>query len=511
VGSALAVVACFLLGACQAPSATDDSGKQANSAPLPLAAPSGPAPSGPVAAVCDNTEPGPANPPAGAVVVDPADAEDLDMKTQNRPPGTTFWLAPGTHTLPDDEYGQVGPKDRNRYIGAPGAILDGRGINRYAFSGKASGVTIDHLTVRGFAPPAQEGVVNHDSGDGWIVEHSTIEENNGAGLMMGFGSQVRHNCLRNNGQYGMNGFGGDVVVAGNEIVGNNTDDLENTIEGGCGCTGGVKFWDVDGADIRNNWVHDNRGTALWADTNNNNFVIEGNVIENNDGSAVFYETSYNLVLRNNLIRNNAYATGREFADRDDNFPVASIYISESGGEPRVPARTDKIEIYGNVLENNWSGITLWENADRFCNSASNTSTGYCTRLVESVTDCAAPAIDDAPLVGDCRWKTQRVDIHDNTFTYEPGVVGCSKGMAGRMAVFANYGTVPEWSPYQGRTVQQAITFEQENVWHDNTYRGPWKFVAFETSQGFATAEWQAEPHGQDAGSTFIDNSASPAC
>jgi len=444
-------------------------------------------------------------------VVDPAVDGDLADKNRAAPPGTTFWLAPGTHTLGGDPFAQIAPKDGNRYIGAPGAILDGRGLNRYAFVFKSSNVTICHLTIRGFVPPVNEGVVNHDSGKGWVIEHNTIEENQGAGLMAGFGQQVLHNCLRNNGQYGMNAFGGDLVMEGNEIAGNNTDDLENTLPGGCGCTGGVKFWDVNGADVRNNWVHDNRGVGLWADTNNNDFLVEGNLIENNDAEALVYETSYNLVLRNNTIRNNAYVTGREFADRDDNFSVAAIYLSEAGGEPRVSARTNKIEVYDNNLQNNWSGITAWENAGRYCNSPANTSTDYCTRLVTSPTKCSPPGINDTPLYDDCRWKSQRLDIHDNTFSYAPDVVGCSNGMAGRMAVFSNYGTVPDWSPYMGRVVQEAITSNQQNVWHDNTYHGPWTFVAFETGPGFSPAVWQAEPYREDPGSTFSDNSSGPSC
>ena len=80
-----------------------------------------------------------------------------------------------------------------------------------------------------------------------------------------------------------------------------------------------------------------------------------------------------------------------------------------------------------------------------------------------------------------------------------------------MAIFANYGTVPEWSPYMGRVVQEAITFNQQNVWHDNTYRGPWTFVAYEVGPGVNPAEWQAEPYRQDAGSTFSDNSSGPTC
>src|SRR5262249_32788523 len=273
----------------------------------------------------------------------------------------------------------------------------------------------------------------------------------GAALMAGAGQQVRGDCLRANGQYGINAFkSGDsitgLVVEGNEIVGNNTDDWETKKEG-CGCTGGVKFWAVNGADIRGNWVHDNRGSGLWADTNNNDFIIEDNLIEGNDGAAILYETSYNAIIRNNTIRRNNWVGGRKFADRGDSFPAATVYLSEAGGEPRVRARTDKIDFYGNVMEDNWSGLTLWENADRFCNSPANTSRNDCTLLVKDVASCAQPAISDAPLYGDCRWKTQRVDIHNNRFSLNPNTVNCHD-TCGRMGLLSNFGTYPDWSPYK---------------------------------------------------------------
>jgi len=512
VGWILATVIGLVLAGC---SASVEPVKGGAEPPRDAAAPgtgaaSVSAPSRPVAEVCDHPVAGPAKPPPGAVVVDPAIDEDTWIKTKKNPPGTTFWLAPGVHTLTKSEYGQISPKDGNTYLGAPGAILDGRGRNLYAFVFKSKNVTIRYLTIRGFVPPVNEGVVNHDSGDGWVIENNIIENNRGGALMTGSRAVVRKNCLRKNGQYGINAGGHHVLVEGNEIVGNNADDLEHTLPGGCGCTGGAKFWDVDGADVRGNWVHDNDGVGLWVDTNNNDFLVENNVIENNSGEAFMYETSYNLVLRNNLIRGNTYHSGREFADRDDNFPVAAIYISEAGGDPRVPARTDKIEIYGNVLENNWSGITAWENADRYCNSPANTSGGYCTRVVRKVSSCSAPAIKHPPLYDDCRWKTQRLDIHDNRFIYSPKVVGCSNGMAGRMAVFSNYGTVPKWSPYKGRAVQEAITFHQDNIWHNNSYVGPWTFVAYETGSGFSYVKWRAKPYLQDTGSSFADISA-PRC
>lgn len=503
------LVAVFVVAACTTTPADGPARASAEGGPTRAAPPT----SGPVRAVCGAVPPGPAAPPAGAVVVDPAVNDGLAVATLDNPPGTTFWLAPGTHTLSPEEYAQVIPKDGNTYLGAPGAVLDGQDVNLFAFTQTASRVTIRFLTIQGFEAGPDEGVVNHDSGDDWVIEHNTIQNNGGAAMMAGARQQVRGNCLRDNGQYAINAFKAGntitgLVVEGNEITGNNTDDWEGRLPG-CGCTGGVKFWAVDGADIRHNWVHDNRGTGLWADMNNNDLLIEENLIENNDGEAIFYEASYNAIIRNNTIRNNTWVAGREFADRGDDFPVAAIYISEAGGEPRLPARTDKIEIYGNVLENNWSGITAWENADRFCNSPANPNSD-CPRLLAAPAQCAAPAITSEPLYGDCRWKTQRLDIHDNQFVLDTEL-GCAETYAGRMAVFANYGTYPDWSPYMADVIRDAITFGQENTWRDNTYVGPWTFVAYDSGRSLSIDEWRSEPYGQDVDSAFTGNSVRAAC
>lgn len=489
-------------------------------------------PAGPPAAVCDRQPSGPASAPAGAVTVDPAVDRDVSNKTGANPAGTTFWLAPGTHTLGTGVFGQVIPKDGNTYLGAPGAVLDGRSINRYAFTQRASNVTIKFLTIQNFgsAPVRDasgtwtggnmnEAVVNGSSAANWTVQYNTIARNHGIGLFLGPGINASYNCLDSNGQHGFGGYrpqvlGGsaitNVTIDRNEITRNNTDDWEAKVPG-CGCTGGGKFWDTDGANVRGNWVHDNHGVGLWADTNNNDFLVEGNLIEGNDSEAFIYEISYNLMFQNNTLRNNAWMKGQSFAARNDNFPVAAIYLSEAGGEPRIPARTSKIEIYGNVLENNWAGITAWEDVNRFCNSPANTSASYCTRLVPSTSECSQPGIATTPLYDDCRWKTQRVDIHDNAFTFAPAAVRCAIPASGRMAVLANYGMYSDWSPYKGTRGQQAITFEQGVRWHDNTYRGPWTFTAFDTNRLLSIAEWKAAPYDQDPGSTFSDNALTGGC
>jgi hypothetical protein len=453
---------------------------------------------------CGNVPVGPAKPPDGAVRVNADVPGDISSKTKANPPGTVFWLSPGAHRFHRDEFAQVEPKSGNTYIGAPNAVIDGAGINRYAFTGKAKNVTLRNLTIRDFSAPVNEGVVNHDSGKGWMIEDTTLVNNRGAAMMAGPRQVVRGNCLKDNGQYGLNACCGDITnlqLLNNEFVGNNADDVEAKVQN-CGCTGGMKLWGVNGADIRDNWIHGNHGPGVWADTNNNDVLIERNVIEDNDGTAIFYETSYNAIIRENLIRRNNFVGGQEFADRGDNFPVAAIYISESGGEPRIKARTDLIDISANDFEDNWSGITLWENADRFCNSPANTSTGICTLLVKSVSKCRPPAIRHAPLIGDCRWKTQRVAIHDNRFVSDPATVTKCQSLCSRMAVISNFGTQPHWSPYKGNKVQQAITFRQENSWSQNTYVGPWNFTTIDPSGRVTPDKWKSTPYNQDRGSTF---------
>jgi hypothetical protein len=462
--------------------------------------------------VCDHPESGPDQPPVGAIKIDPIMPGELGTKTAAAPPGSTFWLAPGRHSLGPGAYAQVIPKDNDTFVGAPGAVLDGDGVNNYAFTGKAVGVHITHLTVQGFRAPRDEGVVNHDSADGWVIAHDVIQGNSGAGVMAGAQEQVRDSCLRDNGQYGLNAYqSGDhitgLVVDDDEITGNDVDAWEARVPG-CGCTGGAKFWAVNGADIQHNWIHANRGPGLWADTDNNDFLISDNVITDNDSAAVIYETSYNLTLRDNDIEHNNLVNGRTYAARGDGFPVAAVYLSESGGEQGIPARTDLIDVHDNNFRDNWGGVTAWENPDRFCNSPANTSTGYCTRLVPDAHLCAQPAIAVQPLYDRCRWRTQQVSVHDNVFVVD-GPLRCAA--AARNGLLSGFGTYPDWSPYKGKVIEDAITFGQDDVWHDNTYRGPWQFVVHSADQVVPPQVWQAAPYNQDSGSTFGDAGKPDAC
>jgi parallel beta-helix repeat protein len=360
-----------------------------------------------------------------------------------------------------------------------------------------------------------EGTVNHDSGPDWTMSNLTVSDNGGAGIFLGAGNVARYNCLMENSQYGFqaysnNGGEGGMVLEFNEIRGNNTGDWE-TKEPGCGCTGGGKFWDVRDVRVAHNYVHHNKSVGLWADTNNNNFVFESNWISDNEAQGIFWETSYNVAIRNNVLQHNLTKAGPDRIADGDNFPDAAIYISEGGGDARLEhglVGSATVDIVGNLIEDNYNGITLWENADRFCGSPANTSSDYCT-LVDpekvNLSTCTEENIADLPYLSDCRWKSQNVKVHDNTFKMNrANFFDCPKTMCGFNSILSNWGTYPSWSPYQGDVIEKEITFDQGNKFFKNTYVGSWQFVVLESGKIRTSEEWIAPPYEQDNGSTFTN-------
>lgn len=551
---------------------------------------------------------GPSTPPVGAVIVSP-DGIGLDFITSRNPPGTTFYLLPGVHTIGAPHpsvFSQVVPLDGNTYVGAPGAIIDGHGINLYAFTQHAVNVTIEYLEIRGFICPFDEFTVNHDAGDNWTIRYCNIHNNGGAGVGLGTGALISHCWLHDNTQYGYSSFAppvdsgatsalSNVTIDHCEIAHNGDYNDEFNPDGtptGHGRNGAGKFWDTNGITFTNSWVHENLLVGVWADTNNINFHFEGNLVENNWAVGLFYEISYNFLITNNTFRGNAITDGLRRAAGPDNFPTASIYISESGGDVAVSATNAASAITGNTFVNNWGDITLWENSDRFCNSPSNTSgkvykphghgasLAECNNPVAKVltvsltagsplftvtsgvlenTDEGRPAsgvgipdgatldeptnangfsggylgptqgrlsanatttaigvtltlaagsINVDPAFTACRWHTQNITIEQNAFYHNrAAVLGParipSSITTGKMAMVALYGTFPSWSPYQGTTIQQSITFTQNNLWRNNTYTGDYgHWVPSDTSFTKSFSEWQAAPYAQDGGSTL---------
>jgi hypothetical protein len=481
---------------------------------------------------------GPSSPPGGAVTVPAGDNSGFTFTT----PGATYWFAAGTHTLGSGQFAQIDPGSNSTFTGAPGAVLDGQGLNQFAFAGSATGVTIEYLTIQDFKPPGAQGAVNINGEPGWTITHSTLQDNlPGAATMVGTGNVITGNCMTENGEYAFNAYtvndvsaltGGpsDITITGNEISFNNTCNWEAVSDFpitppagctgagqfvGCGCSGGGKFWAADTGTIDGNWVHGNYSVGIWWDTNDTGWQADGNYISGNYADGIIYEISYNAQFDNNIFADNAWGGGAG----NPGFPASAIYISESGSDSRVPGPYGTaLQVQGNQFYDNWGGVVLWENANRFCSSIANTSTGYCTLVNTSgpappaatIVTCDAtdpgnpdPAyINTPPGFDDCRWKTQNVQVSGNLFDFTPADIGAActpANYCGFNGVFSEYGTFP---PYTATVVENNITFSQGNVFSSNTYCGPWGFTPLEQGDKFTFATWQAAPYSQDAGSTL---------
>jgi hypothetical protein len=448
---------------------------------------------------------GPSSPPKKAVVIPAGDDSATDIgRSWSIRPGTTYWFAPGTHTLGSGQYSQIIPAAGDSFIGAPGAILDGQHQNRYAFTQQAKNITIRYLTIRDFGARGDnggQGVVNHDQGSGWHIDHVTIQDNAGAGVMLGSGNVLAYSCLKDNGEYGFQGGGAGITVDHDEVVGNNTDNWEAR-QSGCGCTGGAKFWGANGATVTSNYVHDNLGPGLWADTNNRGFDVEHNYVAGNQGEGFIYEISYNLRLADNTFIRNGLVAG----PRLGGFPEPAVYISESGADNRVPGPYgDTLAITGNTFTDNWSGVVLWENADRYCGSPANTSTGACTLVnpkAATTASCGGTQSHNVPYYNDCRWKTQNVTVSRNIFTFDPAAIGpacTAANYCGFNGIFSQWGS---WSTYHGPVVENHITFDQNNHFTGNSYSGPWHFVVHQQGTAVDWATWRGDPYHQDADSAM---------
>ncbi len=491
------------------------------------------APSSPPITVCGNNLllTGPSSAPEGAVTVPAGDNSATFSATL--PASTTYWFAPGTHTLGTGEYSQVDAGTDDTFIGGPGAVVDGQDQNDFAFAGSGNDVTIEYLTIENFTAPQSQGVVNQNLSSGWVVENSTVQDNPyGAGVMVDTNGVLNDDCLTKNGQYGFQTYSGsdsqsvsNLTITNNEISYNDTQNYDTDGTGSCGCTGGAKFWNAIGATVTGNYVHDNESVGLWMDTNNVGFNVSDNYFSHNWDVAIQYEISYNVSITNNTFVDNGWIAG------PNNPGTGAIEINNSGSDERVPGpyNTQSV-ISGNVLTDNWGGIDLYEDADRYCSTNSdNTSSDYCTLVDPStytVSSCTAHDVAGATssqnpdYYDNCRWKDQNILITDNTLNMTPSNIGSTEACTaangcGFVGVYSEYGT---YAPYDGYVVPLSLVNDQNVVFSDNSYNGPFVFDSMLQGDTVSWAQWTngytdpntgAAIRGQDAGSTYNGSVVAP--
>ena len=256
--------------------------------------------------------------------------------------GTTYIVKAGTHLRSFS----VQPRSGDTFCGEPGAVLDGGRSLQSAFSGRATNVTLDSITVQHYNTGRQGGAIQPDThASGWVVRNVSALRNYWAGLMGADGMKVLGGHYNDNDQLGiggnaatglvLDGLDGDpATMDGPELARN------HTLHERCDWEGGGMKWDVGQVTIRNAHVHHNDCRGLWADLNAGNALVEHNLVEDNREEGIFYEISQAAVIRDNQVYRNGLG-GRGW------YWAGGITVASSFD----------VEVYGNRLSGNYNGIT----------------------------------------------------------------------------------------------------------------------------------------------------------
>jgi parallel beta-helix repeat protein len=215
----------------------------------------------------------------------------------------------------------------NRYVEAS--------VTGHAFQGYATDVLLSGLVVEKYATPADEAAVA--VGTRWTLQYSEVKLNHSAGVRTGMSSVVRNTSTHHNGQYGFIGAGNNAVIEANEISYNNFAGFDPYW-----AAGGSKWVLTSGLTVRSNFSHHNGGPGLWTDIGNIYTLYENNTVEDNERAGIFHEVSYDAIIRNNTARRNG---------------TTKPYPYWTTGAGIEVVNSLNVEVYGNVLEDNWQGIT----------------------------------------------------------------------------------------------------------------------------------------------------------
>jgi len=259
--------------------------------------------------------------------------EPAQQVVDAHPAGSTYLIEAGTHL----RNFSVEPKSGDHFCGEPGAVLDGGHSLKSAFSGGASGVTLDSVTVQNYASDFLGAAIQPEPhAADWVVRNVSALHNGYAGMLLADGMQVLGGHFNDNDQTGIGGNATSqpVLLDGVELARN------HALHAPCNWDGGGMKWDEGPVTVRNSYVHDNDCRGLWADINAHDVLIENNLIENNYAEGIYYEISRDGVIRNNQV----YGNGRRGSGW---YWDGGITVASSSG----------VAIYGNRLSGNYNGIT----------------------------------------------------------------------------------------------------------------------------------------------------------
>lgn len=230
-----------------------------------------------------------------------------------------------------------------------------------AFQSTAANVVIRGIIVEKYANAAQRGAIDGKSASNWSVENCEVRLNSGAGVSVGPGGRIVGSDMHHNGQMGAIMVGTRLLLQDNVIWENNRLNFDFAWE-----AGGVKIGASQDVLVSRNFVYRNKGPGLWCDIDCRNVLFENNRVEYNADAGIFYEISYNGVIRNNIVAFNGQAAPPWFWGADiqvaasENVDVYENSITTRAGgssimlidQSRAKPSGGKYRTSGNFIYNN---------------------------------------------------------------------------------------------------------------------------------------------------------------
>lgn len=220
----------------------------------------------------------------------------------------------------------------------------------------ASDVVIKGFTFRHAAVEVQHGGIYDGGGPRWRIEGNDIAYAHGAGVETdGPGTQVLNNLIHHNGQIGLVGQGENLVIRGNKVYQNNTEDFEPGWE-----AGGSKWALVKNLLVENNESYQNDGPGFWCDVYCNGVTFRGNRLHHNTGPGILFEISRSCTMENNQAWENGFGfpnwgwgAGLVVQNSSGCTVRGNVVAWNADGISVVQQdRDDYTEVTGNRVENN---------------------------------------------------------------------------------------------------------------------------------------------------------------
>jgi hypothetical protein len=246
-------------------------------------------------------------------------------------------------------------------------------------------------------------------------------ESSGGGyaIYMGNNNDIEYNCINQNAQGAFAGTTSpgfspllNPIISHNEISANGLGEYPDNAGPGnspfaCGCSGGGKLFFSVNAVIDYNYIHDNYNAGIWLDWNNTGADMSYNYISSNWGPGIDDEAGYNANITYNTLVGNGWASNGAWpagiggqacyngvscaggfgpiTGAGGGNPYGAISIAGTSGNANLATinlpgggtvtsnYSGHVNITGNVLTNNFGGVEVYTDTNRYPDNIFNDS------------------------------------------------------------------------------------------------------------------------------------------